>query len=126
MKTSILTTALVVLTTLAFSQLPEKSEEAQNYPASEKVIYELVTNHQDQLILVLKKETNEKVTVKLKKENGTLIHQKVLRKAENNRLTYDISALPEGKYQFEIKSGKNIICSKTLNKSAATIAMTDK
>lgn len=126
MKTSILTTALVVLTTLAFSQLPEKSEETQNYPASEKVIYELVTNHQDQLILVLKKETNEKVTVKLKKENGTLIHQKVLRKAENNRLTYDISALPEGKYQFEIKSGKNIICSKTLNKSAATIAMTDK
>ena len=126
MKTLILTTALVVLTTLAFSQLPEKSEETQNKPASEKVTYELIKNYQDQLILVLKKETDEKVTVKLKNENGTLIHQKVLRKAENNRLTYDISALPEGKYQFEIKSGKNIIYSKTLNKSAATIAMTDK
>ena len=126
MKTLILTTALVVLTTLSFSQLPEKSGEAQNIQASEKVTYELVKNYQDQLILILKKEENQKVTVKLKEEDGRLIHQKVLKKAVNNRLTYDVSALPEGKYQFEIKSGKNIICAKTINKSAATIAMTDK
>ena len=126
MKTLILTTALVVLTTIAFSQTPEKSESSQSEPTSEKVTYELVKNYQDELILVLKKESDQKVTVKLKEENGRLIHQKVLRKAENNCLTYDISALPEGKYQFEIKNEKNIICSKTINKSAATIVMTDK
>ena len=86
MKTLILTTALVVLTTLSFSQLPEKSGEAQNIQASEKVTYELVKNYQDQLILILKKEENQKVTVKLKEEDGRLIHQKVLKKAVNNRL----------------------------------------
>ena len=125
MKTLILTTALVVLTTLAFSQSLNESQQPQNEPLSETVTIEVVKNSQDHFTLVLKKETGQKVTIKIKEENGSLIHQKNLRKVENNIVTYDISALPEGKYEFEVKVGKNVIYSKTLRKSGGTIAMTD-
>ena len=125
MKTLILTIALVVLTTLAFSQSSNKSQQVQNESLSEVVTVEVVKNSHDHFTLVLKKETGQKVCIKIKEENGTLIHQKNLRKAESNTVEYDISALPEGNYKFEIKSGKNVLYSKTLKKSEGTIAMTD-
>ena len=125
MKTLILTAALVVLTTLAFSQSSNESQQPQNQLLSETVTIEVVKNSQDHFTLVLKKETGQKVTIKIMEENGSLIHQKNLKKAENNKLTYDISALPQGKYKFEIKVGKSVVYSKTLKKSEGTIAMTD-
>jgi len=69
--------------------------------------------------------TDQKVTVKLKKENGMLVHQKNLKKAENNRITYDISSLPEGKYQFVVSSGKEVLYTQKLNKGQNMLALTN-
>ncbi|MCD4682777.1 MAG: DUF3244 domain-containing protein [Bacteroidales bacterium] len=125
MKTLVLTTALVVLTTFTYSQVQKGTRQKVTDPKTENVKCKLVKKSQDQLTLVITKVTDQKVTVKLKKENGMLVHQKNLKKAENNRITYDISALPEGKYRFEVTSGKEVLYTQKFKKGQDILALTD-
>ncbi len=124
MKTLVLTTALVVLTTLTYAQVQKGTRQKVSDTKTENVKCNLVKESQDQLTLIIKKVTDQKVTVKLKKENGMLVHQRNLKKAENNRITYDISALPEGKYKFEVTSGKEVLYTQKFNKGEGILALT--
>jgi len=125
MKTLILTTALVVLTTLSYAQVQKVDQQNVADVKTETVKCDFVKESQDQLTLIVTKVTDQKVTVKLKKENGMLVHQKNLKKAENNRITYDIGALPEGKYQFVVSSGKEVLYTQKLNKGQNILALTN-
>ena len=121
MKTLVLTTALVVLTTLTYAQPVQESPETVK---SENITCNLYPSGGDQVTLILMKETDDKVIVKLKKENGSLVYQKRIKKSNDNKITYDLEKLPKGSYTFEVVNNKEVVYSKALRKGEGTLAMT--
>jgi flagellar hook assembly protein FlgD len=124
MKTFVLTAALVVLTAVSFSQkVNENGQEMKSDLSSVKVA--MYSNVSDEVTFIVVKQPEDKLNLKIKDENGSLVYEKRLRKPESKKITFDLQSLPEGEYTFELAKGKDILYSNSVSKGSGTIAMTE-
>ena len=94
MKTIILTTALVVLTAVSFAQ--KNSENGQEMKSENaKVKVAMYSNVSDQVTFIVMKQPEDKLNLKIKDEDGSLVYEKRLRRPENRKITFDIKSLPK-------------------------------
>lgn len=122
MKTLILTTALVVLTAVSFAQkISESGQEKKSEVAKVKVA--LYSNVNDQVTVIVMKQPETKLNLKIRDEEGSLVYEKRLRKPENRKITFDIGSLPEGKYIFEVAKGREVLYTNTLLKGSGPVAL---
>jgi len=121
MKTLILTAALVVLTAVSFAQKDsENGKELTSDASGVKVA--MFSNVSDHVTFIVMKQPEDKLNLKIKDENGSLVYEKRLRKPENRKITFDLKSLPEGKYTFELSKGKEVLYSNAVSKGDASIA----
>ncbi len=122
MKTLVLTTALVVLTTVSFAQSEIENKENQLVLNTEDVKASIFPNSNDMVTLILEKKPGEVVTIKIKEENGKLVYQKKIKKVDSTKIKFDIRELPDGEYTFELVKDKQVLYSKRINKSENVVA----
>ena len=115
MKTLILTIALVVLAVALFAQkVSENRQEMKSEVV--KVQVAMYSNVSDQVTFIVMKQTEDKLNLKIKEEDGSLVYEKRLRRPENRKITFDIKSLPEGKYTFELVKGKEVLYKNSFSK----------
>ncbi len=122
MKTLILTTALVVLTTLTFAQSENENKEVHKVLNTEDVKASIYPNSNDMVTLMLQKKPGEVVTIKVKEESGKLLYAKRIKKADTTRTKFDIHEFPAGEYTFELVKDRKVLYSKKISKSYNVIA----
>jgi len=115
MKTLILTIALVVLAVALFAQkVSENRQEMKSEVV--KVQVAMYSNVSDQVTFIVMKQIEDKLNLKIKEEDGSLVYEKRLRRPENRKITFDIKSLPEGKYTFELVKGKEVLYKNSFSK----------
>jgi len=124
MKTTILTSVLAFLIAVTFAQ---KSSENANEKKSEspKVNVAMYTNEIDHVTLIVMKQPEDKLNLKIRDEEGSVVYEKSLRKPENRKINFDLSKLPEGGYTFELTKGKQILYSNHVSKGSNSVALSD-
>jgi hypothetical protein len=122
MKTLVLTAALVVLTAVSYSQITSENRKEVK-PEASGVKVAMYSNVSDQVTFIVMKEPDDKLNLKIKDENGSLVYEKRLRKPVNRKITFDLKNLPEGKYSFELAKSKDILYTNNVTKGAASIAL---
>lgn len=122
MKTLVLTTALVVLTTISFAQSEIENKESQLVLNTEDIKASIFPNSNDMVTLVLEKKPGEVVTIKIKEENGKLVYQKRIKKIDSTKTKFDIREFPSGEYTFELIKDKKVLYSKKISKSENVVA----
>lgn len=125
MKTLILTTALVVLTTILFAQNEDEKKENQTVLNTEDVKAIIFPNSNDMVTLVLEKKPGELVTVKVKDEDGKVLYTKRMKKVDTTKTKFDIHEFPAGAYTFELVHNREVLYTKRINKTENTIAAAD-
>jgi len=121
MKTLVLTAALVVLTAATFAQ--KVSENGKAFKSDDsKVKVAMYSNVSDQVTFIVVKEPEDKLNLKIKDENGSLVYAKSLRKPESRKITFDLKSLPSGEYTFELVKGKDVLYSNSVSKGSAPMA----
>lgn len=123
MKTLILTTALVVITTLTIAQTEKTGENnplALNQQEISAVIYP-TTN--EMVTMLIEKEPGVVVSLKVKEEDGNVIYRKKIKKDNLSRTRFDISQFPSGLYTFELVKKNETIYSKVIDKQESAIAV---
>lgn len=123
MKTLILTTALVVLTTIVFAQSVETNKENKLVLNTEDVKASIFPNSNDMVTLLLEKKPGELVTVKVKDEDGKLLYVKRMKKADTTRTKFDIREFPAGAYTFELVHDRKVLYMKEITKSENAVAV---
>ena len=122
MKTLILTTALVVLTTISFAQSEIGNKENHMVLNTEDVKASIFPNSNDMVTLVLEKKPGEVVTIKIKEENGKLVYTKRIKKIDSIKTRFDIREFPAGEYTFELVKDRKVLYSKKISKSENVVA----
>jgi hypothetical protein len=122
MKTLVLTTALVVLSTITFAQKEIAKATETKTEAKENVICNLYPSAEEQVTLILRKESGEKLIVKVSDSEGSMVHQKRIKKADDSKITYDISDLPQGTYTFEVIKDKEVVYTQNVRKGEGMVA----
>ncbi len=123
MKTLILTTAVVVLTTLSFAQNEMQSNSNEFVLNSENVSVAMYPNSADAITMILSKAPDAVVKLRVKSDSDEVLYQKKFRKVDNARVKYDISEFPTGEYTFEVVEGKEVLYTQKFSKRAGTLAI---
>ncbi|MBN2173821.1 MAG: DUF3244 domain-containing protein [Bacteroidales bacterium] len=123
MKTLVLTTALVVLTTITFAQSNNASVNQTKTETAENVVCNLYPSADNQVTLILSKADGEKVDVRLKDDEGSLLYNDRIKKSNKNKITYDITELPKGTYTFEVLKDREVVYSKEVRKGVSSVAL---
>ena len=121
MKTLILTTALVVLTTIVFAQ--SENSKIHKVLNTEDVKASIFPNSNDMVTLILQKKPGEVVTVKVKEENGKLVYSKRIKKVDTTRTKFDIHKFPAGEYTFELVNDGKVLYTKKISKLENVVAV---
>jgi len=122
MRTLILTTAMVVLTAITFAQKVSQNEQVNKSEVA-KVKVAVYSGLTDQVTVIVMKQPEDKLNLKIRDDEGSLVYEKSLRKPENRKITFDIKSLPEGKYTFEVAKGREILYTNTMVKGSGSIAL---
>ena len=125
MKNLILTTALVVLTTLMFSQQVNSPLTNDESAVTEQVKCAIFPNSNDLITMIVEKAPGEKLNFRIKESNKQVLYQKRIKNDDKTIVKYDISKFPSGEYTFELVKGKEVLYSKTITKKDAAIVMAD-
>lgn len=125
MKNLILTTALVVLTTLMFSQQVNSPLTIDESKVTDQVKCAIFPNSSDMITMIVEKSPGEKVNVRIREDNDRILYQKRLNKADKTKVKYDISKFPSGEYTFELVKGKEVLYAKTVTKKDKVLVMAD-
>jgi hypothetical protein len=125
MKNLILTTALVVLTTLMFSQQVNSPLTNDESAVTEQVKCAIFPNSNDLITMIVEKAPGEKLNFRIKESNKQVLYQKRIKNDDKTIVKYDISKFPSGEYKFELVKGKEVLYSKTITKKDAAIVMAD-
>jgi flagellar hook assembly protein FlgD len=122
MKTLILTAALVALTTAMFAQkVSVTGQEMKSETANVKVaMYSTIS---DEVTLIVVKQPEDKLNLKIKDENGSLVYEKRLRTPESKKITFDVSSLPDGKFTFELVKNREVVYSNSIVKENEAMAL---
>ena len=121
MKTLILTTALVVITTFSFAQLPKPEVNDTLKLKNTDIEVAILQNADDQVNLLMAKEPGKLVKIKVYEDNKLLYIRRV-KKAGTANIKYDISAFPDGEYVFQVEKDKKIVFSAKVHKGPASLA----
>ncbi|MEZ5197191.1 MAG: DUF3244 domain-containing protein [Bacteroidales bacterium] len=122
MKTLIVTAALVVLTTLSFSQ---NAKESSATSEKENLNVEFISKSANTLTMKVDKDSTVNLAVKVRDAEGNMLSQNWIKKTDSKTLTFDISNLPAGEYTFEVIKRNKILYSKQVSKSDGIIAMSE-
>jgi len=121
MKTLVLTAALVVSTAAMFAQkVTVTGNEIKSDDSKVKVA--LYDNVDEQVTMIVMKQPEVKLNLKIRDEKGSVVYEKRLNKPENRKITFDLKSLPEGNYTFELAKGKEVMYSNSVSKESATMA----
>jgi flagellar hook assembly protein FlgD len=124
MKTLILTAALVVLTAVSFAQKDSKNgKEIKSDASSVKVA--MFSNNCDRVTMIVMKQPEDKLNLKIKDENGSVVYEKKLRKPESRKIIFDIRSLPAGEYTFELAKDKEVLYSNAVSKDTYSLAFSN-
>ncbi|HRX97193.1 MAG TPA: hypothetical protein P5514_09640 [Bacteroidales bacterium] len=125
MKTLILTTAMVVIATLTFSQNENQVTNNQFVHQGEDVTVAMYPNSGDAVTMILSKTPETKIKLVVKSDNDEVLYQKQFKKIDNTRVKYDISEFPSGEYTFEVVQGKDVLYSQKFSKRDGTLAIAE-
>ncbi len=123
MKTLVLTTALVVLTTLTFAQSETTKMENPQVLNTEDVQASIFPTSNDMVTMLVDKKPGTTVVLKVKEENGKLLYQKRIKKHNSSKIKFDIKEFPSGVYTFELVKNKEVLYTKKIDKSENTLAV---
>ena len=123
MKTLVLTTALVVLTTLTFAQSETTKMENPQVLNTEDVQASIFPTSNDMVTMLVDKKPGTTVVLKVKEENGKLLYQKRIKKHNSSKIKFDINEFPSGVYTFELVKNKEVLYTKKIDKSENTLAV---
>ena len=123
MKTLILTTAMVVLATLSFSQNESKVESNEFVKSDDGVTIVMYPNSGDAVTMILSKTPESKVKLQVKSSADEILYSKKFNKTDKARVKYDISEFPSGDYTFEVVKGKDVLYSQKFSKRDGTLAI---
>ena len=125
MKTLILTTAMVVIATLSFSQNENQVTNNQFVHQGEDVTVAMYPNSGDAVTMILSKTPETKIKLVVKSDNDEVLYEKHFKKIDNTRVKYDISEFPSGEYTFEVVQGKDVLYSQKFSKRDGTLAIAE-
>ena len=125
MKTLILTTALLILTSLMFAQQKTASLSTDKVLVTDQVKCVIFPNSSDMVTMIVDKPPGEKVNVRIKEGNKKVLYQKRIKKDDKTKVRYDISKFPPGEYTFELVKGKEVLYTKTITKKDEAIVIAD-
>ena len=123
MKTLVMTTALVILTTFSFAQITPYESTKDIVFNTENIKCVMFSNSNDMVTMILDKEPGEKVNLRIKDSEDNLLFQKRINKVDKTRLRLDISEFISGDYTFELTQKKEVLYTKTFAKRDKTIVM---
>lgn len=92
----------------------ENSAEYQNLPSGATASISKL--NKEQVMVRLAGNSDAKTRIRVSDEYGNLLHWRKIKETENARLTYDVSSFPEGRYDFRVYSGKDLIAYRKVNK----------
>jgi hypothetical protein len=124
MKTMILTAALVVLTATMFAQKVSENVNGMK-PENSTVKVAMFSNMNDHITVIVVKQPEDKLNLKIKDEEGSVVYEKSLRKPENRKIDFDLGNLPEGNYTFEVLKRRDTIYTNSLIKGSNSIALSN-
>ena len=117
MKTIILTTALVVITTLSFAQFPQENlPDSCCYLANDLRVV-IFQNNDSTVTLKMAKKPGDLIKIRIKEEDSKLLHQRRVKSYASARIVYDLHEFPEGDYTFEIVKDKKVVYSKSVTRT---------
>ena len=125
MKTLIVTAALVVLTTTAFTQQETSAKANEFVLSSEEISIAFYPNSANALTMILSKEDGQKVKVRLTDSDDKVLYSKRYSKVNNTKVKYDVSEFPSGEYTFEVVKGGEVLYTKNFTKREHTVALVD-
>jgi hypothetical protein len=115
MKTLVLTSALVILTSILTGQTISVNEPAKNTNAC-NVKVALFAGNDDRVNLIVSKLPEDKLYLKIKNEKGSVVYSKRLTRPESRKFSFDFTDLPEGNYTFQVAKGRELIYSNEVSK----------
>ncbi|MCB0805464.1 MAG: hypothetical protein KDC05_06660 [Bacteroidales bacterium] len=125
MKTSILTAALVVLTTVIFAQQENTTMKNDFAMASDDVSIAFYPKTAEALTMIMTKDEDQKIKVRFSDEDNKILFQRKYSKVSGTKVTYDVSEFPSGEYTFEVVKDKEVVYSKTFSKRDGAVALVD-
>lgn len=124
MKTTILTSVLAVLTAVTFAQkISANANETKS--ESPKVNVAMFATVSDHVTMIVMKQPEDKLNLKIRDDEGSVVFEKSLRRPENRKIEFDLSQLPEGSYTFELRKGRQVVYTNLVSKESNTIALSN-
>jgi hypothetical protein len=123
MKTIILATALAVSTSLTMAQKEMKNADTEK----NNVEVAMLQPDNNKVQVLLNKTPGDPVRIKVYEDNKLLYTRRIKKEGSAN-ITYDISAFPEGDYEFRIEQEKEVVYAVKVRKDAnaqSAIALAD-
>jgi hypothetical protein len=113
MKTLILTSALVVLTTLSFAQFPQVNAPDSSSYVTDDLRVAIFQQNDSIVHLKMAKKSGDLVKIRIMEEGNKLpVHQRRVKTYAAADLVYDLREFPEGEYVFEIVMDKEVVYTK--------------
>lgn len=121
MKTLILTTALVISVALSYAQQPVSKTNDDTVLQKKSIEVAILQRTNDQVTVLLEKEPDELVKIKIYEGKKLLYTQRVKKEASTN-VKFDISAFPTGEYVIQVENKSQVVKSKTIHKGEEVLA----
>jgi len=119
MKTLILTVALVSLAAFTRAQETGSREKSAVVTSDPQIEVALLQHNENEVTLMMEKEHGKAVKIKVY-EGNMLLYSKRIKKEATVRITYDISAFPDGNYTFKVVAEKEPVYVAEISKGAGS------
>ena len=94
----------------------EDNYSAEQHNMPEAATAAISQQDENEVIVRLANKIEGKAKIRLTDETGNLIDWRTVKDAENAKLTYDISKLPEGNYNLKVYNDSELIAFRKINK----------
>lgn len=103
---------------LVFSaRILKQDENSMEYRTIQSASTASISKLNDEEVIVrLANNPDNKTKIRVTDEFGNQLYRKTVKNLESAKLTYDISQFPEGKYNFKVYSGNDLIAYREVNK----------
>ena len=122
MKTLVMTTALLMLATIAFTQEKMQADSNNIVFEGKHIKCVMYPSNNDMITMILEKEPGEKVNLRIKQSDSEILYQKRMNNVDKARVKFDISDFPSGEYTFELVRGNKVLYTKNFAKKDETVA----
>lgn len=98
------------------TKIDEHSVECREIPSGATASVSKLDDEKVQVIVRLANNAEARSKVSVSDEYGNLLYRRTYKDVESAKLTYDISKFPEGKYNFKVYSGDELIAYRKVTK----------